>query len=79
MKKLLFSHEKIKEISKDFGVNAIGAVEAKLLDSSLFKKWQELGGAADLEYLKRDAKKLLDIRFSLKNKKTKIKEIDKYE
>ena len=55
MKKLLFSHEKIKEISKDFGVNAIGAVEAKLLDSSLFKKWQELGGAADLEYLKRDA------------------------
>ena len=47
MKKLLFSHEKIKEISKDFGVNAIGAVEAKLLDSSLFKKWQELGGAAD--------------------------------
>ena len=55
MKKLLFSHEKLKEISKDFGVNAIGAIEAKLLDSSLFKKWQELGGAADLEYLKRDA------------------------
>ena len=48
MKKLLFSHEKIKEISKDFGVNAIGTVEAKLLDSSLFKKWQELGGAQTL-------------------------------
>ena len=33
----------------------------------------------EIEYLKRYAKKLLDIRFSLKNKKTKIKEIDKYE
>lgn len=32
------------------------------------------------DYLKRDAKKVLDIRVSLKNKnKSKIKEIDKYE
>ena len=55
MEKLIFSYEKLDNIAKESGVYSIGVVKAKSLDSSLFRKWQELGGAADLEYLKRDA------------------------
>lgn len=50
-----------------------------MIDNINFDKEYNLSDE-EKDYLKRDAKKVLDIRVSLRNKnKTKIKEIDKYE
>lgn len=55
MQNLQLSYQQLAKIAKDNAISDFGVIEAKILDSSLFKKWQELDVAADLEYLKRDA------------------------
>lgn len=54
MENLLLSFDELEEIAINNGVNVVGVTKAKFLDSSLFKKWQDSGGAGELEYLKKD-------------------------